>query len=107
MKRILDCNGSDFSAMKGPDLKASIRAAEGRTLLSELILSVPSPYEDVSSLEVARALGAALLLLNPFGVDHPRISGLPDEEGEHGCSLPERLAGRPRVANLWPIDPLA
>jgi len=105
VKRILDCHGSDFAAMKGPELKASIRAAEGRTLLSELIVCVPSPFEDVSSPEVARAFGADLLLLNLFDVDHPRISGLPVEEGTEVVRLAKRLTGRPIGTNLEPTDP--
>lgn len=105
MKRILDCHGSDFAAMKGQDLKASIRAAEGRTLLSELIVRFPSPFEDVSLPEVARSFGADLLLLNLFDVNRPRISGLPVEEGEEVVRLAKRFTGRPVGVNLEPVDP--
>lgn len=105
MKRILDCHASDFSSMKGPELKASIRAAEGRTLLSELIVSVPSPFEEISSLEVARAFGADLLLLNLFDVDHPLINGLPVKEGPEVVQQAKRLTGRPIGVNLEPVDP--
>lgn len=90
--------------MKGPELKAAIRAAEGRTLLSELIACVPSPFEDISGMEVARAFGADLLLLNLFDVDRPRISGLPVEEGTEVVRLAKRLTGRPVGINLEPVD---
>src|SRR5690606_42059013 len=91
--------------MKGQDLKASIRAAEGRTLLSELIVRFPSPFEDVSLPEVARSFGADLLLLNLFDVNRPRISGLPVEEGEEVVRLAKRFTGRPVGVNLEPVDP--
>jgi len=105
VKRILDCHGSDFAAMKGPELKASIRAAEGRTLLSELIVCFPSPFEDASLPEVARSFGADLLLLNLFDVDRPRICGLPVEEGAEVVRLAKRFTGRPIGVNLEPVDP--
>src|SRR5690606_24699479 len=85
-------------------LKASIRAAEGRTLLSELIVRFPSPFEDVSLPEVARSFGADLLLLNLFDVNRPRISGLPVEEGEEVVRLAKRFTGRPVGVNLEPVD---
>jgi len=35
VKRLLDCYASDFEKMDRGDLKASIKASEGRTILSE------------------------------------------------------------------------
>ena len=37
MKRLLDCTASDFESMNGQELKQSIRASEGRTIVSEVI----------------------------------------------------------------------
>src|SRR5690606_28256946 len=105
VKRILDCHGSDLAAMKGQDLKASLRPPEGRTLPSELLVRLPSPFEDVSLPEVARSFGADLLLLNLFDVNRPRISGLPVEEGEEVVRLAKRFTGRPVGVNLEPVDP--
>lgn len=61
--------------MSGQDLKQSIRANEGRVLLSETIASVPPLYSDVTNAEVAAAFGADLLLFNIFDVFHPMIKG--------------------------------
>jgi hypothetical protein len=93
--------------MKGPELKAAIQAAEGRTLLAELIVDWASPFGDVSLPEVARAFGADLLLLNLFDMNRPRISGLPVEEGEDVVRTAKRLTGRPIGVNLEPVDPNA
>jgi hypothetical protein len=105
VKRILDCQTSDFLQMTGRDLKLSIQAAEGRTLLSELIVSYTPLFGDVSNPEVARAFGADLLLLNFFDMNQPRINGLPVEEGEQVVHELRRLTGRPVGVNLEPVDP--
>ncbi len=55
MKRILDCTASDFQQMNGQDLKQSIRASEGRVMLSETIASVAPLYPSVTNAELASA----------------------------------------------------
>jgi hypothetical protein len=107
VKRMLDCQASDFQKMSGRDLKRAILAAEGRTILSELIVSYTPLFGDVSNPEVARAFGVDLLLLNFFDVNHPRINGLPVEEGDQVVRELRRLVGRPIGVNLEPVDPAA
>ncbi len=107
MKRILDCQASDFAGMGGVDLKAAIRAAEGRTILSECIVNWTPLLVDVSNPEVARAFGADLLMLNFFDVDKPCINGLPNPAGEEVVRELKRLTGRPVGINLEPVDEAA
>ncbi|SFU53635.1 PEP phosphonomutase [Alicyclobacillus macrosporangiidus] len=107
MKRILDCQASDFAAMRGRALKQAIRAGEGRTLLAEVILSWPPLLGDVSNAELARAFGADLILLNFFDMDHPRAEGLPEPAGDGVVAALRRLTGRPVGVNLEPVDPAA
>lgn len=104
MKRILDCQASDFAQMSGRDLKDSIRAAEGRTILSECIVSWTPLVRDVSNPEIARSFGADLLLLNFFDVDNPLINGLPNPSGEDVVRTLKTLTGRPVGINLEPVD---
>ncbi|MCL6516473.1 haloacid dehalogenase-like hydrolase [Alicyclobacillus sp.] len=107
MKRILDCQASDLSALRGDALKQAIRAGEGRTLVAEVIGSVPPLLGDVSNAELARACGADLILLNWFDVDHPRVEGLPQPEGDEVVAHLRRMVGRPVGINLEPVDPAA
>ena len=104
MKRILDCQASDFADMDGVDLKNSIRAGEGRTILSECIVSWTPLLRDVSNPEVARSCGADLVLLNFFDVDNPEIQGLPGSTGEDVVRELKKLTGRPVGINLEPVD---
>jgi hypothetical protein len=105
MKRILDCQVSDFQKMSGMELKDSIRAAEGRTILSECIVSWTPLLRDVSNPEVARSEGADLLLLNYFDMNQPMINGIPEpHEGNGVVQELKRLTGRPVGVNLEPVD---
>src|SRR5690606_2921804 len=105
MKRILDCTASDFQQMNGQDLKQSIRASEGRVMLSETIASVAPLYPSVTNAELAAAFGADLLLINVFDVFHPAIQGLDGgAESEEVVQKIKELTGRPVGLNLEPVD---
>ncbi|WP_096274403.1 DUF7916 family protein [Paucisalibacillus globulus] len=105
MKRILDCTASDFQQMNGQDLKQSIRASEGRVMLSETIASVAPLYPSVTNAELAAAFGADLLLINVFDVFHPAIQGLDGgAESESVIQKIKELTGRPVGLNLEPVD---
>lgn len=101
MKRILDCYASDFKQMNSKELKQSILASEGRTVLSENIVT-GSAADGLTNSEVARAAGADLILLNALDVYELYISGL-DETNQPIQRLKEML-GRPIGVNLEPID---
>lgn len=107
MKRILDCRASDFAKMTGQDLKRSIRAAEGRALLAEVITASPPLYPNLTNAEIAAAFGADLILLNFFDLFSPRIEGLPETEPDQVIRRLKEMIGRPVGINLEPVDPSA
>ncbi|MCM3766835.1 haloacid dehalogenase-like hydrolase [Neobacillus niacini] len=104
MKRILDCTASDFQKMNGQDLKQSIKASEGRTILSETMTAVAPLYPSVTNAELAAAFGADLLLLNLFDVFNPSIEGYKCKENELVVEKIKELTGRPVGVNLEPVD---
>jgi hypothetical protein len=107
MKRLLDCNASDFRRMNGKELKQSIQAAEGRTIVAEVIGSVAPLYPAVTNVELATAFGADLILLNMFDVFQPLVNGLDTSEPHQMVKRLKQLTGRPIGVNLEPVDPNA
>ncbi|WP_226038572.1 DUF7916 family protein [Aquibacillus saliphilus] len=103
MKRILNCFASDFKQVKGRDLLDSIRASEGRTVVSEIICSVQPLYSEISNPEIVAAFGSDFLLLNLFDVNNPSIEGI-DSEGSEVIKRLKELTGRPVGVNLEPVD---
>ncbi|MEH7384891.1 haloacid dehalogenase-like hydrolase [Bacillus sp. JJ1521] len=107
MKRLLDCTASDFKKMNGQDLKQSIKASEGRVILSEVIGSFQPVYPAVTNAEMASAFGADLLIFNYFDVFSPFVEGFQAREGESIVEKLKELTGRPIGLNLEPVDPNA
>lgn len=116
VKRLISANTSDVLAMNGAELKQSIKASEGRVVLSENVV-MSEVGEGITTSEVAAAFGADLILLNGLDVLNPVIFGLYDgeETGEtakvhhDGESIHrlQKLVGRPIGVNLEPVDPNA
>ncbi|MGN0774694.1 MAG: haloacid dehalogenase-like hydrolase [Candidatus Ventricola sp.] len=104
MKRILDCHASDFAAMSGRELLAAIAASEGRTIACETIGALMPMLGDVTNAEFAASMGADILLLNLFDVQHPVIRALPECAPEDTVRKLKALTGRPVGINLEPID---
>ncbi|CEG28956.1 DUF7916 family protein [Bacillus sp. B-jedd] len=104
MKRILDCTASDFAKMTGQDIKKSIIASEGRTLVSEVIGSFSPYYPAVTNAEMAAAFGADLILVNFFDVFNPEMLGMSNDEPEEIVRELKKLVGRPVGLNLEPVD---
>lgn len=105
MKRLISADTSEILGFTPAELKQSIRASEGRVVLSENITVVIPQVTDITNAEIARAFGADLILLNFLDVDHPYIHGL-DETGDPVRRLRE-LVGRPVGINLEPVDTAA
>lgn len=114
VKRLISANTSDVLAMNGADLKQSIKASEGRTVLSENVV-VHEAMDGITTSEIAAAFGADMILLNIFDVFNPMILGLYEGEetlytakahhdGETIHRL-QKLVGRPIGVNLEPVDP--
>jgi len=104
MKRMLDCQGSDFRTMERNDLLAAIAGSEGRTIACETIGSILPMLGDITNAEFAAAMGADILLLNVFDVNNPVIRGLPKTEPENVIRKLKELTGRPIGINLEPVE---
>ncbi|HLU53540.1 MAG TPA: haloacid dehalogenase-like hydrolase [Acidimicrobiia bacterium] len=106
MTRILDRFGSDLAALRGDALADAIRAAEGRTILAEVVAGAPPLLHGTSNAELVCGFGADLVCLNlvdPSDADRVLMTGLeavdPPPIGFQGLS---RLLGRPVGLNLEP-----
>ena len=104
MKRMLDCQSSDFRAMDRASLLAAIAGAEGRTVACETIGSIIPMLGDITNAEFAAAMGADILLLNMFDVQQPVIRGLPKCAPEDTVRKLRELTGRPIGINLEPVE---
>lgn len=104
MRRILDCQGSDFRTMTREELLGAIAGAEGRTIACETIGSIIPMLGDITNAEFAAAMGADILLLNMFDVKNPCIRGLPKTEPENVIHKLRELTGRPIGINLEPVE---
>lgn len=102
-KRLISANASDILQMTAAELKQSIKASEGRTILSENVAPRESFIGDITNSEIASAFGADLILLNGVDVLNPYIFGLEVTEGSFVEEL-HRLVGRPIGVNLEPVD---
>ena len=102
-KRLISANASEILEMTAAELKQSIKASEGRVILSENVAPRESFIGDITNSEIARAFGADLILLNGVDVLNPVIFGLDVKEGSFVDEL-HRLVGRPIGVNLEPVD---
>lgn len=102
MKRLISANSSDMFKMSKEELLTSIKASEGRTILSENIVLLPPVANDITNAEIAKAFGADLILLNMVDVFEPKIWGL--EPGGNFVEKLHKLVGRPIGVNLEPVD---
>lgn len=102
VKRLLDCGALDFQSMSKPEILESIRASEGRVIVSEIIGAFQPILSHISNAELAAAFGADILLLNMFDVRRPVFQGLP--ETENIVQTLKLLTGRLLGINLEPVD---
>ncbi|WP_066890451.1 DUF7916 family protein [Clostridium nigeriense] len=103
-KRLISANASEILQMTAAELKQSIKASEGRTILSENVAPRESFIGDITNSEIARAFGADLILLNCVDVLNPWIFGLEVKEGSSFVDELHNLVGRPIGVNLEPVD---
>lgn len=108
VKRLISANASDILNFSTEELKQSIKASEGRTVLSEnVVVHTPALVQDITNAEMASAFGADMILLNALDVENPEIKGLyHDEYKGSGNSVQDlkELIGRPIGVNLEPVD---
>lgn len=80
MKRIFDLEYNDFMNYTKQELLESIKYSEGRTVMSETVISIMPLLDGVSNAETASAFGADMVTLNTFNFDTPFIFGYDDLE---------------------------
>lgn len=102
--RLISANSSELLKMNGNELKQSIKASEGRTVLSENVVIQPA-IDGLTMSEIAAAFGADLILLNLFDVFEPKVSGLEVKDAKDAVKRLKELTGRPIGVNLEPVDP--
>lgn len=102
MKRFISASASEIANMNAEDLKQSIKASEGRVILSENVATTPTIAGDITNAEIASAVGADLILLNAVDVFTPSIAAL--NKTDNFVEELRRLVGRPIGINLEPID---
>lgn len=102
MKRLLSSQASEMLAMDGQELKAAIKASEGRTIMTETVSLVPAMLGNISNAELASAFGSDMILLNGCDVFAPTIQGIP--ESDNPIQTLKELSGRVVGVNLEPID---
>ncbi|SHI91943.1 hypothetical protein SAMN02745975_00887 [Geosporobacter subterraneus DSM 17957] len=105
MDRILDMRPKDLVKLDGKQLLDSIRAAEGRTIICEILCPVMPLLFDVTNAELVAAFGADIILLNFYDTQKPAIFGITPQEGESPIEAVKRLSGRAVGVNLEPVDP--
>lgn len=88
--------------MTNEDLKTSIIASEGRTILAETVVTSPPLLEGVTNAEVMTAFGADLIVLNEFDVFKKEIIGM--EATDNPIQQIKEWIGRPVGINLEPVD---
>lgn len=76
MKRIFELTTKDIEDINKSELKEIIKDSEGRTVMSESIISYTPYIREVSNLELAASFGADMLTLNTFNFDKPFIFGI-------------------------------
>ena len=101
--RIISANASEILKMDGTQLKQSIKASEGRTVLSENVVTEPA-IDNLTTSEIAAAFGADLILLNLFDTLNPKVSGLEVDKPENTVKKLQKLTGCPIGVNLEPVD---
>lgn len=103
-KRILDARPSELVHLNGRELLDSIRAAEGRTIICEVMCPAMPLLYDVTNAELVSAFGADIILLNVYDARKPAMFGVAPAQNETVIQAVKRLAGRPVAVNLEPVD---
>ena len=101
-KRLIDTTATELSSYSKSDLLTSIADSEGRTLAAETIGTVTPMLVNITNAEFVTSLGADIIMLNIFDVDHPVINGLPEVAPEDTIHEIKRLTGRMVAINLEP-----
>ncbi len=102
MKRLISSNASEILSYSPSELKQSIKASEGRTIVAENVAVRESIIKDITGAEIAKAFGADMILLNGVDVLDPQIKAITNQN-DFVREL-KKLVGRPIGVNLEPVD---
>lgn len=110
--RLISAKTSEIMAMNKEELKASIKASEGRIICSENMIIYKPLCDILTNAEIDKAFGADLILLNFFDVNAPYIAGLNDGDDSEPDFTPDfdavkklkKYVGRPIGLNLEPVN---
>ncbi|MEG0294455.1 DUF7916 family protein [Enterococcus sp.] len=75
--RLISATTSELRAMNREELFQSIKASEGRVIVSENVCVSATATDNTTNAELAAAFGADMLLLNLFDCFNPVVIGLP------------------------------
>ncbi|MBU5455329.1 DUF7916 family protein [Caproiciproducens sp. MSJ-32] len=108
MKRIFELTTSDIEGLNKKSLKEIIKNSEGRTVVSENIVSCSPFIREVSNLELSAAFGADMITLNTFNFEKPFISGIDGvidllsgfDEGKIEKAVKENLNNKDYIRNI-------
>lgn len=103
-KRLISANASDIIKMNAEELKTSIKASEGRVVLTEIVATRESYEPGITGAEIACAYGSNMVLLNGVDIFSPVISGLGEYDEHNFVELLKKYTGRPIGLNLEPVD---
>lgn len=104
-KRLLDYGGQDFLNVSPIDLKQSILASEGRTIMAENVPTGGCFLNGVTNAEIERAAGADLIMFNALDLFEPKIVGVPNDiKADEQITWVRQAIARPIGINLEPVD---
>jgi hypothetical protein len=73
VQRLISATSKEIKKMTKEELFQSIKASEGRVILSENVVVQASVAGDITCAELSKAYGADMILLNVFDVNHPIV----------------------------------
>lgn len=101
-KRLISCFSSDIEKMTPSDLKNSIIASAGRTIIGETVVTAAPLIEGITNAEVMASFSADIILLNEYDVFTRYINGM--ENDRDPIATIKSLTGKPVGINLEPVD---
>lgn len=112
VQRLISANASEIKEMTKEDLIQSIKASEGRVILSENVVVHPSVCGDITCAEMSKAYGADMILLNVFDVNRPIVVAAYEGQYSAETCIPnpevvrhlKNLVGLPIGMNVEPVD---
>ncbi|MGM0126247.1 hypothetical protein IGI37_003676 [Enterococcus sp. AZ194] len=112
VQRLISATSKEIKQMTKEELFQSIKASEGRVVLSENVVVQASVAGDITCAELSKAYGADMILLNVFDVNHPIVVAAYEGQNSAETCIPnddvvnrlKELVGLPIGMNVEPVD---